>query len=127
MKIRKFWNALHLYSGLAIGAFLILIALTGSIIAFNYEIDRMLNPELLTVMPGSERRPLSEIAIAAKAAYPGKPLALIRPPAEADDVYVAGFKTLKEGASGNSCCSGFNWHYVMLDPYTGEVTGQRRP
>jgi uncharacterized iron-regulated membrane protein len=128
MKNRKLWNmlhALHLYSGLVIGAFLVLIALTGSIIAFNHEIDRALNPELLTVKPGGERRSLSEIVTTAKAVYPDKPLAFIRPPDKADDVYVAGFKTPKEGASSKSCCSGFNWFYVMLDPYTGKVTGQR--
>lgn len=128
MRNRKLWNmlhALHLYSGLVIGAFLVLIALTGSIIAFNHEIDRALNPELLTVKPGGERRSLSEIAATAKAVYPDKPLAFIRPPDKADDVYVAGFKTPKEGAGSKSCCSGFNWFYVMLDPYTGKVTGQR--
>ncbi len=128
MKNRKLWNmlhALHLYSGLVVGAFLVLIALTGSIIAFNHEIDRALNPELLTVKPGGERRPLSEIVTAARAVYPDKPLAFVRPPDEADDVYVAGFKTPKEGASGKSCCSGFNWFHVMVDPYTGKVTGQR--
>ena len=128
MKNRKLWNmlhALHLYSGLVIGAFLVLIALTGSIIAFNHEIDRALNPELLTVKPGGERRPLSEVVTTAKAVYPDKPLAFIRPPVEADDGYVAGFKSSKEGASGKSCCSGSNWFHVMLDPYTGKMTGQR--
>lgn len=128
MKNRKLWNmlhALHLYSGLVIGAFLGLIALTGSIIAFNHEIDRALNPELLTVKPGGERRPLSEIVTAARAVYPDKPLAFVRPPDEADDVYVAGFKAPKEGAGSKSCCSGFNWFHVMVDPYTGKVTGQR--
>lgn len=128
MKNRKLWNllhAMHLYSGLAIGAFLILIALTGSIIAFNHEIDRALNPELLTVKSGGERRPLSEIVTTARAVYPDKPLAFVRPPDEADDVYVAGFKTPKEGASSKSCCSGSNWFHVMVDPYTGKVTGQR--
>lgn len=125
MEIRKFWNTLHLYSGLVIGGFLILIALTGSIIAFNHEIDRMLNPELLTVMPGSERRSLFEIVTAAKAVYPDKPLALIHTPTEENGVYIAWFKTPKKDASGTSCCSDFNWFQAMVDPYTGKVTGQR--
>lgn len=128
MKNRKLWNMLHLlhlYSGLVIGVFLVLIALTGSIIAFNHEIDRALNPELLTVKQGGERRSLSEIVTTAKAVYPDKSFAFIRPPDAADDVYVAGFKAPKEGVNSKSCCSGSNWFHVMLDPYTGKVTGQR--
>ncbi len=128
MKNRRIWNllhTLHLYSGLVIGVFLVLIALTGSIIAFDHEIDRALNPELLTVKPGGERLPLSEIITAAKGVYPDKPLALIHPPVEANGVYIAWFKTPKKSANGKSCCSGFNWFQAMVDPYTGKSTGQR--
>lgn len=128
MKYRQLWNtlhAIHLYGGLAIAAILILIALTGSIIAFDHEIDRALNPALLTVKPGGERRPLSEIVSAAKAIHPEKSLALIHPPADANGVYIAWFKSPKKDESGKSCCSGFNWFQVMVDPYSTRVTGQR--
>lgn len=128
MKNRKPWNmlhALHLYGGLVIGTFLVLITLSGSSIAFDHEIDHALNPELLTVKPGTEQRPLSEIITAAKAVYSDKPLALILPPTEASGIYIAWFTPPKKGASNKSCCSGFNWFQVMVNPYTGKATGQR--
>lgn len=128
MKNRKLWNifhAIHLYSGLVIGAFLLLISLTGSILAFDHDIDRALNPELLTVNPGTKVRPLSEILAVARTVYPDKPAALIRPPVAADDVYVVWFKTPKVDAEGKTCCSGFDFFQVMVDPYTASITGHR--
>ena len=59
------------------------------------------------------------------AVYPDKPLALTHPPNEENGVYVTWFKTQKKDSNGKSCCSGFNWFQVMVDPYTGKATGQR--
>lgn len=46
---RQIWLLLHRYLGLAMTVFLILVSLTGSVLAFYNELDRWLNPELLTV------------------------------------------------------------------------------
>ncbi len=46
---RHFWVLLHRYAGLAMTLFLVIVGLTGSVLAFYHELDRWLNPELLTV------------------------------------------------------------------------------
>ncbi|MGH8615454.1 MAG: PepSY domain-containing protein, partial [Gammaproteobacteria bacterium] len=46
---RRLWALMHRYVGLAMTVFLILVGLTGSVLAFNHELDRWLNPELLSV------------------------------------------------------------------------------
>ena len=47
--MRKPLVLLHRYAGLAMTFFLIVVAVTGSVLAFYHELDRWLNPELLTV------------------------------------------------------------------------------
>lgn len=46
---RHFWVLIHRHAGLVMTLFLILVGLTGSVLAFYHELDRRLNPELLTV------------------------------------------------------------------------------
>lgn len=44
--MRQFWRRLHRYLGLTAAAFLLLAGMTGSIIAYQQELDAWLNPEL---------------------------------------------------------------------------------
>ena len=46
MKLRRIAVLMHRYVGLALAIFLIMSGLTGSIIAFNHELDAWLNPSL---------------------------------------------------------------------------------
>ena len=43
---RGFWLRLHRYAGLAMAIFLVIAGLTGSVIAFQTELDAWLNPHL---------------------------------------------------------------------------------
>ncbi|MGQ0591137.1 MAG: PepSY domain-containing protein [Gammaproteobacteria bacterium] len=47
--MRKLFVLIHRYAGLVMTVFLILVGVTGSVLAFYQELDRWLNPELLTV------------------------------------------------------------------------------
>lgn len=47
--IRRFWVLTHRYVGLSMTVFLIIVGLTGSVLAFKEEIDLWLNPDLLRV------------------------------------------------------------------------------
>lgn len=55
---------LHRWLGLATAAFLVIAGLTGSVIAFNHELDEWLNPELFEASSAGE--PLSPYALAAR-------------------------------------------------------------
>ena len=70
---RKMWLAVHLWLGLALGLFLSIFGITGSILVFNAEINEWLNPKLLTVAAPETNpayRPLAEIVQAGRAAMP---------------------------------------------------------
>ena len=45
---RHFWVLLHRWAGLAMAAFLIVVAITGSFLAFYPELERLINPQLLS-------------------------------------------------------------------------------
>lgn len=46
---------IHLLLGLACALFLVVMGLTGSFLAYEYSIDRMLNPRLFHVSPQPQR------------------------------------------------------------------------
>ncbi|MES2580005.1 MAG: PepSY-associated TM helix domain-containing protein [Pseudomonadota bacterium] len=46
-QMRRFWLAVHLYLGLSVGVVFSLTGLTGSLLVFYVEIDRLINPELV--------------------------------------------------------------------------------
>ncbi|WP_404360487.1 PepSY domain-containing protein [Methylotuvimicrobium sp. KM1] len=46
MKIRPFGVLVHLYSGLAMTVFLVIVGVTGSFLAFYKELDSAINPQL---------------------------------------------------------------------------------
>jgi uncharacterized iron-regulated membrane protein len=58
---------LHRWTGLAITAFIIVMAVTGTILAFHTEPDRMLNPALMTV-PVRDAPLLDAVALRERAA-----------------------------------------------------------
>jgi uncharacterized iron-regulated membrane protein len=45
MKMRSFWVLLHRYTGLAMTVFLIIVGLTGSLLAFLPELEKLINPQ----------------------------------------------------------------------------------
>ncbi|MFA6051763.1 MAG: PepSY-associated TM helix domain-containing protein [Methylobacter sp.] len=72
---RKLWLSVHLWLGLLFGAYLAVIGLTGSILAFHSEIDEWLTPELLTVRPpfaDSAYKPLADIIAASVPEMPSE-------------------------------------------------------
>ena len=71
---RKLWLDVHLWLGLALGLFVSIFGITGSILVFHLEINELLNPALLTVSvpvtnPGY--RPLAEVFQVGLDAMPG--------------------------------------------------------
>lgn len=112
----------HRWIGLALGLWLALIGLTGSILVFHLEIDEWLNAELFDAPPpgpDATFRPYGEIMAAAEAATP--PGATIS----------FGYFALHEGAayrlfadvptpSGGSDA----WH-LFVDPYSARLVGRK--
>ena len=116
---RRMWCQLHLYLGLFVGLLFAFSGLTGSALVFYQDIDEYMNPALLTVEPGGEYAPLTEIAAAAKRAVPveAKPARLYFPRHREAAMKIR-FSTPKEGQD--------ILLDVMVNPFTAEVLGQRQ-
>jgi uncharacterized iron-regulated membrane protein len=112
---------LHRYAGLLIAAFLTVAGLTGSVLAFQRELDSWLNPALFHVAPGP---PMSPDEIARRVADAD---ARVRP--AFIEVNVApGQSTLvwiepQYDATGQMAEVGYN--QVFVDPSNGTILGHR--
>lgn len=112
--IRHTVRWLHGVLGLVAGAGLFVSGLSGGALVFRGEIDRALNPGLLTVVPGDSRAPLQSIVEEVQREFPNDTLARIRVPHGRDGSY-----ELWLGAAPS--------RYVYADPYRGTVLGSRAP
>ena len=71
MTLRKVVLQIHLYLGLAAGIFLVILGLTGSIMAFEGDIDHWLHPELWYVTPGPRPLPENDLISTVQNRFPG--------------------------------------------------------
>lgn len=102
----------HFYAGLACAPFLFILAVTGAIYLFNDEINDALYPRLRVVPEVQASIPLSQMAQAALAAYPGGTVTRIDTP-RARDRSVEVFVTPASGEPRR----------VFVDPGSGRVLG----
>jgi uncharacterized iron-regulated membrane protein len=118
---RAFFVWLHRWAGLAMALFLIIVGLTGSLLAFREELDVWLNPELLTV--AKRDAPLLDGFVLREKA------AALYPEAQLDDVPLdvepgrsVRFVTGPPIAADDFMAKAIEFY---LDPYTGEKLGER--
>jgi uncharacterized iron-regulated membrane protein len=110
--------ALHRYLGLTIALFLVVVGLTGSVIAFHAELDAWLNPDLFYA---AEARALStsELVRRVEAADPQARVAFVE-------------VNLKPGRSAmlyvepQSETIVLDYNQVFADPSNGEILGRRQ-
>jgi uncharacterized iron-regulated membrane protein len=122
---RKYFVLIHRYVGLAMTLFLILVGLTGSALAFYNELDRWLNPELMTVT--SQTTPMLDPLTLRDRAE------LLEPKAHVDQVPLTrkpdeAFKVTLEPKIDPDTGKNFELPYTeaYLNPYTGEKLGARK-
>ncbi|WP_018268086.1 PepSY-associated TM helix domain-containing protein [Methylosinus sp. LW4] len=116
---RAFWIALHRWAGLAMAGFLVIVGLTGSVLAFREQIDVWLNPQLLTVAT-RDVPTLDPLELRARAAalYPSARIDDVSLDVERDRSYMARVWMKEEGEGGSLI-------FLYLDPHTGERLGTR--
>ena len=60
---RGFWVFIHRWTGLAMAGFLIIVGVTGALLAFNSELERLISPQLYAApRPGVEPLDLASLA-----------------------------------------------------------------
>ena len=119
---RKQWLTVHLWLGLALGLFLAIFGITGSILVFYTELDELLNPNLLTVSVPSTPTPfnrLDKIIDAGKLAMPelAKLTFVFYPRNGKASVKLSYTLPLANDVAEN-------WE-VYVNPYTAQVIGKR--
>ena len=121
---RKLWVLLHRYAGLYMALFLIVVELTGSLIAFRYELDHAINPHLLRVVPrGTALDPLALIERAETRVPEGRVTDIILHRA-LDESAMVRMEPRLNPATGEPYVLDFTQLY--LDPYSSEELGRRR-
>ena len=111
--LRRVSSWIHLYGGLALGAVLIVISLSGSALVFKDTLDRWLRPDLLRVTPGETRVSLNRVVNAVRAAHPEARPRLLEMPVDA--------------AAPLTVWLAEDNRHVYVDPYRGTVLGERAP
>ena len=108
--MRKLLLNLHLYAALITGVFVAILGATGSVMAFEDQLDHLSHPHLFYVTPQGAPLSLADLAAAAGRRFPGERADVLR---DGGDVRTS--RTTSSFDSGN----------VYVNPYTGEVLGVR--
>jgi uncharacterized iron-regulated membrane protein len=115
MSLRGIFVRLHRWVGLAIAAFLVMVGLTGSVIAFYHELDEWLNPELFRARSRGEPMPPLELAAGVEAAEPHRRVTYVPLTLEPGRALVLGLTGRTDPT----------FTEVFLDPVTGARLGER--
>jgi len=99
----------HLILALAAGAVIAVLGVSGCIMAFEPEIDRLLNSALMTVTPSGPRHSLLEIGDVVRTAYPGERVDGFTVGATSTDADIVSVPRAQ----------------IYVDPYTLRVLGRR--
>ena len=90
--------AVHRWLALVAGLFVLSQGLSGTVIAFRYELNRTLHPGAMTVAPSPTQPKLAAIIKSAQKSMPGFKAARIDYPRVADDAYIVRM-TAKDGTA----------------------------
>ena len=105
--MRKFLFNLHLYLALATGMFIAILGLTGSIMAFEQELDHVLHPHRSYVRPQGQPKSLAEVMAIAQKEDPGQQPLVVSMSQYPDIAWAVGFRDAA----------------VYVNQYSGEVLG----
>jgi uncharacterized iron-regulated membrane protein len=121
-RIRRYFVWQHRWTGLAMTAFLILVGVTGSLLAFRTGLERLINPYLFAVAkPGEAPLDLATLAERAEAIAPQVRVGYFV--VERDQAMLSCVPRINP-ATGKQYEVNFN--HIFLNPYTGEELGRRR-
>ncbi|MGJ0503613.1 MAG: PepSY-associated TM helix domain-containing protein [Methylocystis sp.] len=112
---RVFFVWLHRWAGLAMAGFLILVGVTGSLLAFWLEINQWLTPELY---------PAPRAAIELDAATLARRAETMVPQARATTVYMGYPGSVSIGMESRDGAPPLDFQYIHLDPIDGRELGR---
>ena len=113
---------LHRWAGLGMTLFLVVVGLTGAVLAFRTDLERVINPQLFAE-PRAGQTPLDLATLAERAET-------LAPHAKVGYFWVERGQAVLSCYPRNDPVTGkpyqLNFDHIFLDPYTGEELGRRR-
>lgn len=106
----------HFFASFLVVPVLLVLATTGLIYLFRFQLEPLLHPDLMKVEPGAQVQPYVTQLSAVEQAYPGSTAVSLAEPREADRPTIVSVTT----ESGET-------RDVFVDPYTVEVLGSIDP
>jgi uncharacterized iron-regulated membrane protein len=122
--MRKLLVLLHRWFGLGMALFLFQAGLTGALIAWDHEIDALLNPELYRANSAGEALPPLQLVELLEQKDPRLQVTFVPLALEPGHTALMGVAPRLNPATGKPFELGFD--QVALNPATGEVQGQRQ-
>ncbi|WP_179506737.1 MULTISPECIES: PepSY-associated TM helix domain-containing protein [unclassified Sphingomonas] len=116
--LRHYWVTLHRWLGLTVGVLFCIAGLSGSVLVYYPEIDRSVNPELVTPQSAALARPMVEVLAAAGPIARGRFVHSVFP---ADKAFPVHRVWLTPSAADQSRM----WE-VLVDPGSARVLGERQ-
>ncbi|HEY1337691.1 MAG TPA: PepSY domain-containing protein [Bryobacteraceae bacterium] len=107
--MRRFLFNLHLCLALGAGIFILVMGITGAIMAFEPELDRMFHRKVSYVTPQGSRLTLAELGDAVHRAYPRRPIMGYAFPPQPNLAWAVALQQRS----------------IFINPYNGEILGER--
>ena len=121
--MRHLYVLLHRYIGLATALFLALAGLTGSVLAFNHEIDEWLNPSFYEAPAQGPRQDPGNLVGKVQAEYPRLQVWYMEYPDEPGHSALLAMVPRNDPATDKPYAEKNTVFY--LDPVSGQTLGQR--
>jgi len=123
MMKRQYIVAIHRWVGLFMAVFLIIEGLTGSLLAFNQELEALINPEFFATAPAADAHQL-DLASIAERAEQQEPQIRVGYFSVTHNQALLRVSPRQNPETGKPYAVGFD--QMFLDPYSGKELGHRR-
>ena len=112
---------MHRWTGLTMAGFLVIVGLTGSLLAFNFELERVFAPRLFATPQAHAPIPLAELARRAELLVPHAHVQGVM--YDQPDQVLVYYQPDTDASTGKPFALGFDEFF--LDPWTGKELGRR--
>lgn len=124
--MRQFWVKVHRYAGLTSALFLIVAALTGSLLAFGADLDAWLNPRLFHSTSQGARQSFDELVQRIEQSDCRIQVDYLSVPAK-EGASAFAFVSPRDELTSSSCSkTPVPYDQVFIDPVDGQILGTRK-